>query len=78
MAETQAANEMCACGRPLHYQRSDTEAYMRKQVAMFGAYVKVRTPDGAFAVPRHYMALHHIIAAELPALARQHNWRKVD
>ena len=69
--------EICACGKALHYSDPDTERFMRRTVAEYGEYVEIRTPQGAWSVPRHYLALHGIHAGRLPSLAALHNWRRL-
>jgi hypothetical protein len=72
-----AETERCPCGKPLHYADARQEQYIRQLILGFGPTVVVRTPQGAWQVPRHYLALHPITAAGLPALARLHHWRNV-
>lgn len=76
MTEPALEVEFCACGRPLHYTQPESEAFIRRQIEHFGPTVKIRTPEGAWYVPRHYVALHAISARRLPEVAKLHNWRK--
>jgi len=50
--------ELCHCGKPLHYESPILKKAMMRQVARLGPTVLVETPDGAYIVPRHYIALH--------------------
>ncbi len=60
--------ELCACGKPLHYNDPQAEAYVRRMVAEHGECVRIQTVSGIWLVPRHYIALHGIRAKELPYL----------
>ena len=62
-------NELCHCGRPLHYTDAAIEAYVRKMVELHGETIDVRASDGRWwKVPRHYIALHGIKEQELHKL----------
>ena len=74
---TDPDTERCSCGRALHYLNPDTEAFITRQVAEHGPTVRLTTPRGTWAVPRHYIALHGISAQRVPELAALHNWRKL-
>jgi hypothetical protein len=69
--------DLCPCGQPLHYPNPATERFVREQIRELGAVVRMVTPDGAWAVPRHYIALHGIRAWELPELAKKYGWEVV-
>lgn len=69
-----AAQETCACGQPLHYSQPANQAIVQRLIDMHGPLLIVRTPQGAWWVPRHWIALHGIAAADLPALAAQYGW----
>jgi hypothetical protein len=45
-------------------------------IRLYGYTVKVRTPDGAWHVPRHFIALHGLTARDLPRLAAEYGWAK--
>ena len=66
--------KMCDCGRPLHYSTESARAGVDAIVAEMGPTVIVRTLQGAWHVPRHYIALHGIQAPEVPALAALYEW----
>ena len=66
----------CPCGRGLHYTNPAQQHAVEKLVDMYGTTVKVRTPDGAWHVPRHYIALHGLTATELPSLADRYGWSR--
>jgi hypothetical protein len=59
--------ELCHCGRPLHYSDPNIEEKVRGLIAMTGEKVRVTTPGGTWLVPRHYIALHGLKASELPS-----------
>jgi hypothetical protein len=61
---------MCHCGRPLHYNSQGVQAFVEKQIAKLGETVPVTAPDAngvyrSWLVPRHFIALHGIKAAEV-------------
>jgi hypothetical protein len=66
--------ELCACGKPLHYRSPKLQAEVEKLIAANGSVIPVRIADrsdhlsGVWLVPRHYIALHGLIASELPKL----------
>lgn len=78
MMRTSKASERCDCGEPLHYSRLQTKAYVELLIATVGPTQVVTTPDGSWWIPRHYVALHGIKAEEIPSLAEQYGWEKVD
>lgn len=62
-------NELCHCGKPLHYTNKDIEAFMREQVKRSGQDIIVSLLDGRqYRVQRHYIALHGIHAQDLDKL----------
>ena len=61
-------DELCHCGKPLHYTHPDTAQLMRRIVAKHGPMVKVTVEGRSWMVQRHYIALHGIKADELPTL----------
>lgn len=61
--------EHCACGRPLHYTDPTVRAFVEAVIARQGPTIKVTVLGGrTYLVPRHYLALHGVKAAELPQL----------
>ncbi len=42
-----------------------------------GLTVAVQTPDGGWHVPRVYIAMHGLVAADLPVLAAKYGWKRV-
>jgi len=71
-------SERCACGRALlHYSDPTTQALVEQLVQACGPTVTITTPRGAWRVPRHYIALHGLRAADLPQLAVEHGWEPV-
>jgi len=71
------SDHRCACGQPLHYRNPRIQAEVQRLVDELGELTRVRTPDGEWLVPRHYIALHGLSAYELPRLAKQYGWLKV-
>lgn len=70
--------DRCACGRPLHYSYPGSERVMREIVAMQGETVVITVTGGeSYRVPRHYIALHGLAAADLRGLAARYNWKRV-
>ena len=61
-------DELCACGRPLHYANGYHRRWVEDIIASLGAEVKVTVAGRSWMVPRHYIALHGIKAVELPDL----------
>lgn len=50
--------EMCACGKPLHYTSPDVQARVQELVDRLGPDIKVHVAGKSHLVPRHYIALH--------------------
>jgi len=63
--------ELCHCGKPLHYSNPRTQLAVQSMIDSLGPYVRIRVMDRAWMVQRHYLALHGINAAELPSLGFQ-------
>jgi len=61
-------DEVCACGRPLHYANANHRRWVEAQILLLGTYVKVTVEGRSWMVPRHYIALHGLKAVELPTL----------
>lgn len=61
-------NELCHCGRPLHYSDPEIERKVRTLIDQLGPTIKVTTPRGSWLVPRHYIALHGLKGAEVHML----------
>jgi len=69
-------HELCACGKPLHYQNARTEAFVRMVIRRQGEDVLVTIPGGqSWWVPRHFIALHGISTDTLPAVAKRYGFR---
>jgi hypothetical protein len=75
--EGPAVTALCPCGLELHYSSLAARRYVERQVADLGETVIITTPAGSWAVPRHFIALHSLKAADLPALAAQYEWEQV-
>ena len=59
---------LCAYGQPLHYASKAEELHVQRLVDLNGPDVVVQVGERAWQVPRHYIALHGLKAAELPEL----------
>ncbi len=59
---------MCACGKPLHYSDPLLQQMVQRAVDALGANVRVVVKGRVWLVPRHYIALHGLVAAELDRL----------
>lgn len=63
------SDEMCPCGRPLHYGDQALYASVQKLVDELGPEIVVTVAGaGSFRVPRHYIALHGLAGKDLPDL----------
>jgi hypothetical protein len=60
--------DLCACGKPLHYDDPYSEATVRCLVADLGPDMKVTVGDRSWMVQRHYIALHGLKACEVATL----------
>jgi hypothetical protein len=69
--------DRCPCGRALHYTNPATQAQIERYIGELGADIKVETAAGAWMVPRHYLALHGLKAADLPLLAAVYGWQRI-
>jgi hypothetical protein len=70
--------ELCPCGRPLHYANPIARTMVEGVIAGLGPTVDVLVGERGWKVPRHYIALHGVHGRDLPALAEQHGWEKVE
>lgn len=66
--KSKTAENLCACGKPLHYTNERTEARVKELVDLFGEFVNVTVAGRTWRVQRHYIALHGLKARELPDL----------
>lgn len=70
--------ELCACGLPLHYSDPTSEYMVRRMIATLGPEAKVTVAGlGTWLVPRHFIALHGFKGSELPVLAGQYGFKRV-
>lgn len=60
--------ELCHCGKPLHYTDPLVADFTRGLIAENGPTVKISVGGRVWEVQRHYIALHGIKAAELADL----------
>ena len=58
----------CHCGQPLHYNDPVSQKLVDDMVTSLGEYVNITVGQRTFAVQRHYIALHGLVAAEIPNL----------
>lgn len=70
-------DDLCACGRALHYSDATIAARVTQLVDWFGPNTRVTTPEGTWLVPRHYIALHGISAQGLSLEADVFGFEKV-
>jgi hypothetical protein len=68
--------DRCDCGQPLHYASDVSRQRVQVMVDQLGPTVNLTTPEGTWAIPRHYIALHGLKAAEVPSLAARYGWEK--
>jgi hypothetical protein len=70
--------EICSCGRPLHYSDPAIQRLVEDLILTQGDLVTIVVAGvGTWRVPRHYIALHGLKAAEIPELARRFTWSRV-
>jgi hypothetical protein len=69
--------EYCACGAPLHYTNSFTREYMESMVKRLGENIRVQVSGRTWLVPRHYIALHGVMGAEIEQLAQEFGFPEV-
>lgn len=71
--------KFCPCGRPLHYSDFAIADIAEELVTAKGETIEIQVMHAAGAkvyhVPRHYIFLHGVKAAELPALAERYGFR---
>lgn len=63
--------EYCACGQPLHYATPHAQELVEEQIRELGPTIRVVVANGAWMVPRHYIALHGITADDLSGVAQE-------
>lgn len=73
---TEHQEPLCACGKPLHYVNQELKGIIAAYCRDLGPTVRIQTRKGVWHVPRHYIALHGLKAAELPALAKQYGFEQ--
>ena len=61
----------CHCGKPLHYDSPQVQNIIQEQVDKHGEFMRVRVGERVWLVQRHYVALHGLIAEDLPKLGFQ-------
>lgn len=71
-------SKKCACGEPLHYSSPELQIVVEACIGELGETIDVIVPSGRFRVPRHYIALHGLVARELPQIAAILGFEKID
>ncbi len=74
--ETDTA-ERCPCGLPLHYDSPALRRAVERLVRELGPTIPIHTPYGSWAVPRHFILLHGLLARDLPALAAKYGFARI-
>lgn len=59
---------LCHCGKPLHYNSSEVQALIERQITRLGDSITVHFYGRIWRVQRHYIALHGLRAEDLPTL----------
>ena len=72
------ADELCACGKPLHYSNDTIRRTVQDFIDRLGPEVRIEAANGTFLVQRHYIALHGIMASKLEELAKCGIVKKVE
>lgn len=63
------SEDLCPCGEPLHYDNPAIEQAVSELVRTLGADIDVTVPGiGTYAVPRHFIALHGVVAKDIDTL----------
>lgn len=58
----------CHCGKDLHYSNPKIQKMIQKLINKLGETLDIQYQETIYQVPRHYIALHGVIASELPSL----------
>lgn len=69
--------DRCPCGQPLHYSRADHRRAVELLIDQLGPTLRVEVAGQAWAVPRHYIALHGIKGDTLGEIADQYGFERV-
>lgn len=72
-----APEELCACGKPLHYSDPRVRAEVERAIAAVGPTVDITCGAKSYRVQRHYLALHGIASADLERLAAAGTVQKI-
>lgn len=65
----------CPCGQ-VHELAADARAAYEAATAGMAPVVRVTTEDGSWLVPRIFIAVHGLSAADLPALAGRYGFER--
>ena len=69
---------LCACGKPLHYTDRTRRSLVEETISRMGPLVTVTCGTRSWKVPRHFIALHGLVAAaELPELAKKYGFEEI-
>jgi hypothetical protein len=55
-------NELCHCGKPLHYTDEKVRERVEEIIKKSGTHVEITCNNITYNVPRHYIALHGVTA----------------
>lgn len=60
--------ELCHCGKPLHYSDETVKKHICDLIKELGTHVQIVCEGKTYRVPRHYIALHGINGKDLDKL----------
>ena len=60
--------KLCHCGRPLHYSDPEIQRDVEAVIGLLGEHITVQVGGRKWLVPRHYIALHGLKAANIATL----------
>lgn len=69
--------ELCPCGQPLHYGNEATQRMVEDMIKRLGVSMPVVVDGRTWMVPRHWIALHGLLSADIPLLAVVYGWPEV-
>lgn len=72
--------EMCPCGRPLHYGNPDLQAAIQDIIALQGTHIfvaMIANPNRGWSIPRHFIALHDVQGHELEEAAHRYGFEEI-
>lgn len=60
--------QLCACGKPLHYSDPSAQHQIDALVSELGEFIEVTVGGRSWLVSRHYIALHGLKGSDLASL----------